>query len=108
MTTNGVLQLGLFLVVLLVSACGGDGGTPTTPPVDAGPGVPVDSAVQAITFPAPASADFCLSVQRFMANTAVEATNTVFTDMPEYRHSKPSPKPLLIYQVVTWGDTRSG
>jgi hypothetical protein len=36
----------------------------------------------------------------------VEATNTVFTDMPSYRHSKPSPNPLLIYQVVTYAGQR--
>ncbi len=90
------------LFVLLASACGGERGTPTPPPADPGPGVPVASAGQAIAFPAPASADFCLSVQKFLANTAVEATNTVFTDMPAYRHSKPSPNPLLIYQVVTY------
>ncbi len=90
------------LVALLVSACGGKPGTPTPPPASAGPGVPADSAVRPVTFPAPASADFCLSVQSFLANTTVEATNTVFTDMPSYRHSKPSPNPLLIYQVVTY------
>jgi hypothetical protein len=33
------------------------------------------------------------------------ATNTVFADMPSYRHSKPSPDPLRIYQVVTYAGT---
>lgn len=89
-----------LLMVLLASACGGKRGTP--PPATAGPGVPVASAAQGVAFPAPASADFCVAVQKFMANTAVEGTNTVFTDMPSYRHSKPSPNPLLIYQVVTY------
>ena len=88
-----------LLFVLLASACGGKRGAP--PPGVAGPGGPLTSVV-GVTFPAPASADFCPAVQKFMANTSVEGTNTVFTDMAEYRHSKPSPKPLLIYQVVTY------
>ncbi len=85
-----------LLLVLLVSACGGPQPTP------AGSGVSADVAAQSVAFPAPASAEFCLAAQRFMANTAVEAKNTVFTDMPSYRHSKPSPNPLLIYQAVTY------
>ena len=87
-----------FLIAVLVSACGGERGQPST----TGPSVAPDAALQAVAFPPPASAEFCLAAQRFMANTAVKATNTVFTDMPSYRHSKPSPQPLLIYQVVTY------
>lgn len=83
------------LFVLFVSACGGKPGAPP-------PAVPLDLTVQAVSFPAPASGDFCPALQKFMANTSVEGANTVFTDMAEYRHSKPSPKPLLIYQVVTY------
>ncbi len=88
-----------MLIALLVAACSGEQGKP---PPTAGPGVAAAAAAQAVAFPPPSSADFCLAAQRFMANTAVEATNTVFTDMPSYRHSKPSPNPLLIYQVVTY------
>lgn len=56
--------------------------------------------------PDPTSAEFCQAVQRIMANTEVESDNTLFTDMPEYRHSKPSPDPLKIYQVVTYAGQR--
>jgi hypothetical protein len=87
-----------LLIALLVSACGGERGKPAP----ASPGLAADATAQAVAFPSPASAEFCLAAQRFMANTAVEAKNTVFTDMPSYRHSKPSPNPLLIYQVVTY------
>ena len=45
-------------------------------------------------------------VQKIMANTEVESDNTLFTDMPEYRHSKPSPDPLKTYQVVTYDGQR--
>jgi hypothetical protein len=52
--------------------------------------------------PDPTSEKFCQAVQQILANTEVESINTIFTDMPEYRHSKPSPDPLMIYQVVTY------
>jgi hypothetical protein len=57
---------------------------------------------QAQTLPDPTSESFCQVVQQTLANTKVESINTIFTDMPEYRHSKPSPDPLMIYQVVTY------
>ena len=88
--------LAFFLVPLLVAACGG--GPPTGVGADGGSG----AATVAFSPAAPASADFCVAVQKFLANTAVKGANTVFTDMPSYRHSKPSPNPLLIYQVVTY------
>ena len=56
--------------------------------------------------PNPTSEDFCIAVQNMLATTEVESTNTVFNDMPEYRHSKPSPDPLMIYQVVTYDEKR--
>ena len=52
--------------------------------------------------PDPVSPEFCQVVQKIMASTAMEGENTLFTDMPEYRHSKPSADPLMIYQVVTY------
>lgn len=57
---------------------------------------------QAQSLPDPTSEKFCQFVQQTLANTEVESINTIFTDMPEYRHSKPSPDPLMIYQVVTY------
>jgi hypothetical protein len=55
-----------------------------------------------ITLPPPASADFCNAAQQILASTTLTGTNTVFTDMPEYRHSKPSADPHRVYQVVTY------
>lgn len=52
--------------------------------------------------PDPTSGRFCQVVQQIMANTDVVSNNTVFDNMPEYRSSKPSPKPLNTYQVVTY------
>ena len=37
-----------------------------------------------------------------LAATALVGENTVFEDMPSYRHAKPAAKPLRIYQVVTY------
>ena len=91
-------RLTLVLIAVFISACGGKPGTPPGPAAIA----PPQAKTIAFAPPAPASAEFCVAVQKFLANTAVESTNTVFTDMPSYRHSKPAPKPLLIYQVVTY------
>jgi hypothetical protein len=52
--------------------------------------------------PAPTSADFCVTAQWIMASTALDGNITLFTDMPSYRHSKPSAEPFNIYQVVTY------
>ncbi len=54
--------------------------------------------------PDPTSAEFCIAVQHILADTSVKATNTVFDNMPDYRSSKPSPNPLMIYQVVTYDE----
>jgi hypothetical protein len=56
--------------------------------------------------PDPVSAEFCQTVQKIMASTTMVGENTLFTDMPEYRHSKPSADPLMIYQVVTYSGDR--
>jgi hypothetical protein len=63
-------------------------------------------ATQAQTLPAPDSAQFCVMVQKILAGTELEGTSTLFTDMPAYRASKPSPDPLMIYQVVTYAGQR--
>jgi len=57
--------------------------------------------------PDASSPDFCVAVQKLLADTEVEATNTVFDNMPDYRASKPSPDPLMIYQVVTYDEKRA-
>jgi hypothetical protein len=56
--------------------------------------------------PDPTSEKFCQAVQQILANTKIESINTIFTDMPAYRHSKPSADPLMIYQVVTYDGQR--
>jgi len=60
---------------------------------------------QTTVLPDPTDPNFCQAVQKFMSNTAVESTNTVFTDMPEYRHSKPMVDPLQTFQVVSYDGT---
>ncbi len=56
--------------------------------------------------PPPGSAEFCVVVQQRMATTALKGTNTLFGDMPSYRHSKPLVQPFSIYQVVTYAGQR--
>ncbi len=56
--------------------------------------------------PDPTSTEFCQAVQKIMASTDRAGNNTLFTDMPEYRHSKPSADPHNIYQVVTYAGQR--
>ena len=41
-----------------------------------------------------------------MASTDMEGELTLFSDMPEYRHSKPQIDPLQIYQVVSYAGPR--
>ncbi|MEO8029739.1 MAG: hypothetical protein ABI765_02755 [Gemmatimonadota bacterium] len=56
--------------------------------------------------PPPGSPEFCVVVQQRMATTALKGTNTLFKDMPSYRHSKPLAEPFNIYQVVTYAGQR--
>ena len=69
-------------------------------------GICAPLATQAQTLPAPGSTQFCVVVQKILASTELEGTSTLFTDMPAYRASKPSPDPLMIYQVVTYAEQR--
>ncbi|MEZ5565980.1 MAG: hypothetical protein R3F24_10875 [Gammaproteobacteria bacterium] len=66
------------------------------------------SPVRALTdpLPAPASDEFCIAVQQRIASTALKPGNTVFKDMPSFRHSKSSAEPFEIYQVVTYAGQR--
>ena len=52
--------------------------------------------------PAATSPQFCIVVQQKLAATEMVGENTIFADMPSYRHSKPAIKPLKIFQVVTY------
>jgi hypothetical protein len=62
------------------------------------------SALRAMEQPLPVSTSpqFCIMVQQKLAATTQVGENTVFDDMPSYRHSKPAVQPLKIYQVVTY------
>lgn len=70
--------------------------------------VPLQVASAAAPDPLPpaTSADFCVVVQQRMATTGMKAHNTVFGDIPSYRHSKPSAQPFEVYQYVTHADGR--
>ena len=62
------------------------------------------SPSRAVAQPLPASTSpqFCIMVQQKISSTTVVGENTIFDDMPSYRHSKPAVQPLKIYQVVTY------
>ncbi len=62
-------------------------------------------SVVAADLPDPESVEFCQVAQQILANTEMVGENEIFTDMPSYRHSKPSPDPLKIYQVVSYVGT---
>jgi hypothetical protein len=64
------------------------------------------ASAHAAPLPAPASPQYCITVQQLLADTKLVGQNTVFTDMPEYRHSKPMVNPLRIYQTVTYAGQR--
>ena len=57
---------------------------------------------QDILLPDATDPNFCQAVQKYMSSTEVDSDNTVFTDMPEYRHSKPLVDPLQTFQVVSY------
>ena len=59
-------------------------------------------SVIAADLPDPESEEFCQVAQQILANTEMVGENEIFTDMPAYRHSKPSPDPLKIYQVISY------
>lgn len=54
------------------------------------------------TLPDPTTEAFCMRVQQILANTERPGANTVFTNMPAYRKSKPWVSYHMIYQVVTY------
>lgn len=58
--------------------------------------------LHAASLPAADSPAFCIAAQQILANTRLVGKNTLFTDMPAYRHSKPMVDPLEIFQVVSY------
>lgn len=93
-----LLMGGIALAVL--SGC--SKGPPGADPGPIAPRVARLDDTSTLRLPEPASPEFCSTVQQFLAGTTLGGTNTVFTDMPEYRHSKPAANPHLVYQVVTY------
>ncbi|MDH5316034.1 MAG: hypothetical protein OEW44_06100 [Gemmatimonadota bacterium] len=89
-----------LLVAGLLAGCSGGPPGQSTEPIAARSARLDDTT--GIALPAPASADFCLAAQQILASTSLTGSNTLFTDMPEYRHSKPSADPHRVYQVVTY------
>ena len=65
-------------------------------------GILLTVGAQSADLPLPTSDEFCTRVQQILANTEMVSNNTVFSNMPDYRASKPSPDPLNTYQVVTY------
>jgi hypothetical protein len=56
-------------------------------------GLPFTAAAVEQVMPPSTDANYCGAVQRVLAATDVSSDNTVFTDMPSYRHSKPMIQP---------------
>lgn len=57
---------------------------------------------QNIVFPSPTDPTFCQAMQKYISNTELDSKNILFSDMAEYRASKPMVKPLETFQVVQY------
>jgi hypothetical protein len=90
---------GLLAAGLLAGCSGGPPGQSTTP---IAPRRARLDDTTGMALPAATSADYCLAAQQILASTSLTGTNTVFTDMPAYRKSKPSADPHRVFQVVTY------
>jgi len=62
----------------------------------------VQAGAETLVLPEPTSDRFCQVVQKILSNTELDSYNIVFPVMDDYRASKPSPRPLLTYQVVQY------
>lgn len=91
--------MGLALAAALVGCGGGPPGAEAGP---VPPRVARADDTSLIKLPAPASPGYCQAAQQILASTTLTGGNTVFTDMPAYRHSKPTASPHQIFQVVTY------
>jgi hypothetical protein len=92
MALRGLMLLGM---VAGLAACGGSGGDrPAT--------LSGAADLKNVSLPATTDPNFCQVVQQYMSSTELESSNTLFTDMPEYRHSKPLVDPLETFQVVSY------
>ena len=87
----------------LLAGCGG--GPPDADPGPIAPRVARADDTSAFTLPAAASPEFCRVAQQILSSTTLQGENTLFTDMPEYRHSKPAANPHRVYQVVSYVGT---
>jgi hypothetical protein len=55
-----------------------------------------------MVFPSPTDPTFCQVIQKYISNTELDSKNILFTDMAQYRASKPMVKPLQTFQVVQY------
>lgn len=88
------------LLALALAGCSGEAPDAVPGPIEPRNARAEDTS--AVALPEPTSGAYCQAAQRILASTTLEGTITLFTDMPEYRHSKPAANPHRIYQVVTW------
>lgn len=96
-TTSTMIVLA---AALTLTACGGPPpGFPASPALTAE--AVADLAVRE-PLPDPRTPAFCETVQKFLSSTSRGGQVTLFTDMPEYRHSKPMADPHTVFQVVTY------
>jgi hypothetical protein len=86
--------------VALLAGCSGEPPGAVPGPIE--PRVARAEDTTAVRLPAPGSGEYCQAAQQILASTTLTGAVTVFEDMPEYRHSKPSANPHRIYQVVTY------
>jgi hypothetical protein len=87
----------------LLAGCAGE--PPDAVPGPIAPRVARLDDVASVALPSPGSAEYCSAAQQILAGTTMAGENTVFTDMPSYRHSKSAANPHRIYQVVTYAGT---
>jgi hypothetical protein len=93
-------RLAGLLAAGVLAGCGN--GPPDEAPGPIAPRVARAEDTSNVALPGPASPAFCRAAQQILSSTTLTGENTLFTDMPEYRHSKPSANPHRIYQVVTY------
>lgn len=94
----------LFGSLTLLAGCSNQPPDAVTGPIE--PQVTVLEDISTVPLPTPASDGYCQAAQQILASTTLTGSNTVFTDMPSYRHSKSAANPHRIYQVVTYAGTR--
>lgn len=99
-TQHGGGPVAILALAALLAGCAGE--PPDAVPGPIAPRVARLDDIATVALPAPESAEYCSAAQQILAGTTLTGENTVFTDMPSYRHSKSAANPHRIYQVVTY------